>query len=1103
MKTVPSRMEVHAGSRRARFRRLLLIALWFHLTGLLPAAPLQFNRDIRPILSDNCFACHGPDSAARKAKLRLDHRGLALAGGKSGMPAVVPTDPGKSELIRRITSKDPEELMPPPKSGKQLTAAQIAMLKTWITEGAEYQGHWAFAPPAQVKPPDLSATGEAAGKPLHPIDAFIRARLQQEHLAFSLPAPPATLIRRVSLDLTGLPPTPAEVSAFERDCAIAADAAYAELVERLLSSPRFGEQMAARWLDLARYADTSGFQGDPLRTMWRWRDYVIDSFNHNKPFDRFTLEQIAGDLLPDATLETRLATGFHRNHRVNTEFGAIEEEWKVENVIDRVETFSATWLALTAGCGRCHDHKYDPISQREFYQLFAFFNHVPERGVYWDVFGADAVAFDPSVRAPRPAEAIKLRALEQKIAKAQSDLQRFENSVGSEFAAWENSGHQWDATASLPSNLVLHLPFDESFKATFGVRSNVTTSTRLSTNRLADGRSVILTNQATRTNLLRFGDTLRITAPRLGQFAPSPVGRAWQPAPGAPLMISSNVLDQPRATLAFWLGPGTSNGTVFTKMGRQKLHPLGISLVLTNARLKFTLAHEQFDFDGTMVPVELTTQQELPLHEWVHVAVVLDGTRNKPGPALFLNGRQVPVDLLHTSARGLPPFNNTQAFQLGGSASSPSPGWIDDFRIYDRALREAELQLLARLRDAAALGFPRAQRSPRQQEIATAFYRDFISPTYAAGRRDLEGLQAEKTSFEESLPLVMVMAEKPGLPTARVLYRGQYDAPREVVPAGVPSALGTLPPDSPPNRLGLARWLISPDNPLTARVFANRLWEQFFGIGLVRTSENLGSQSEPPSHPELLDWLSTEFVEHGWDIKALIKQMVSSAAYRQSSASYLPGSGNPHPGLARDPENRLLWRGPRFRLSAEIIRDQALAVSGLLQEEVGGPSVYPYLPGERPGPTPHRRSLYSFWQRTRFNPSMATFDAPSREACTVKRPRTNTPLQALALMNEVTYVEASRALAERMMKHASIPEARLRHGLELALGRAPQPDEMPVLTKMLEKHLAHFRADVPAAQKLIGQGITTPDPSLPAAELAAYAMVANALLNLDEFVTKP
>ena len=505
---------------------LLIPLMVFGLPGSLRAAPLQFNRDIRPILSDNCFACHGPDSAARKANLRLDHRELALAGGKSGHPALVPVEPGKSELLKRITSKDPDELMPPPKSGKQLTPAQMATLKTWIAEGAPYQGHWAFTPALRVAPPTVHGEEQAAGKPLEPIDAFVRARLEQEHLPYAAHAAPAALLRRLCLDLTGLPPTPDDVTAFEQQCregAAAASAAYEEWVTRLLNSPRFGENQAARWLDLARYADTSGFQGDPLRTMWRWRDYVIDSFNRNKRFDRFTLEQIAGDLLPDATLETRLATGFHRNHRVNTEFGAIEEEWKVENVIDRVETVSATWLALTVGCGRCHDHKYDPISQREFYQFFAFFNNVPERGVYWDVFGADAVAFEPSLRAPGTADAATLKVLEQKIEQAQDNLRRFDTSVASELVAWEDSGRRWETSLTLPANLILHLPFDESFKASYGVRSNVVTSARTSTNRLADGRFVVLTNQVTRTNFLSFAQALRIKEPGLGQFAPSPI----------------------------------------------------------------------------------------------------------------------------------------------------------------------------------------------------------------------------------------------------------------------------------------------------------------------------------------------------------------------------------------------------------------------------------------------------------------------------------------------------------------------------------------------------------------------------------------------------
>jgi len=1065
------------------------------------AAVIRFNQDVRPILTDNCFACHGPDSAARKGGLRLDHRPLALQGGKSGMPAVVPGQGGRSELIRRITTQDPEDHMPPAKSGKRLTARQVETLKQWINEGAEYQGHWAFVPPQRAELPE-GLPGSAAGRAVHPIDAFVRARLLQESLPFSPPASPSTLLRRVCLDLTGLPPTPPEVAAFEQAAEADFNAAYLERIERLLSSPRYGEQMAVRWLDLARYADTSGFQGDPLRTMWRWRDYVIDAFNRNKPFDRFTLEQIAGDLLPDATLETRLATAFHRNHRLNTEFGAIDEEWRVENVVDRIETVSATWLALTMGCGRCHDHKYDPISQREFYQFFAFFNHVPERGVYWDVFGADAVAFEPSLRAPLPAEAAKLAALEKKLAAAEVKLSRFEGSAVNEFIGWDKSGKRWSSVVAMPSNLVVHFPLDGSFKAEFGTRLTVNTTSRLVTNRLADGAVRVSTNQITRTNVLRFADALQIQAPRLAEFKPGPLGQAWRP--GTPLSISSNVLEQPKVTLALWLGPGASNGVILSKMGRQKLHPLGLSLSLTNARVRLELDHEQFDFDATMVPVLLTTVEALPLHGWTHVAVVLDGTRHKRGPRIFLNGKEAPTTLVHASSRGLPAFRNHQPLVVAGGEKDGFAGWLDDFRIYERALTEGEVELLARLREAAALALPAAQRSDAQQRMAEAFYRDFISPTCGAARQDVERLRAERAQFEETLPAVMVMKEKPGLPAARVLKRGQYDAPGETVGAGVPAALGVLPPEAPANRLGLGRWLVSPDNPLTARVFVNRLWEQFFGVGLVRTSENFGVQSEPPSHPELLDWLATEFVRLHWDVKAMVKLIVTSATYRQASLARLPKVAIPHPGQTRDPENRLLWHGPRFRLAAETIRDQALAVSGLLQEQVGGPSVTPYLPGERRSSSAelYRRSLYSFWQRTRFNPSLATFDATSREACTVKRPRTNTPLQALALLNEVTYVEAARRLAERMMQRASIPEARLRYGFELALAREPSDDELGILRGLLEQQLAHYRNDEAGARKLITLGASQPEPSLPPSELAAHTLVASALLNLDEFVTK-
>jgi hypothetical protein len=1079
---------------------------------------VEFNRDIRPILADHCFKCHGADSAARKADLRLDVREAALRGGKSGISALLPGQPEQSELIRRITTQDENDAMPPVKAGKRLSGAQVAKLREWIAGGAEYQAHWAFLPPRKTEPPRAgkpwgtasrhsTPTHPPAQSVLHPLDAFILARLAQEGLDPSPEADRGTLLRRVSFDLSGLPPTPEEVRAFQNDTA---PDAYEKWVDRLLATPRYGEHFAALWLDWARYADTSGFQGDPVRTMWRWRDYVIESFNANKPFDRFTLEQIAGDLLPDATLETRLATGFHRNHRFNTEFGSIEEEWMVENVVDRVETVSAAWLGLTLGCARCHDHKFDPVTQRDFYSFFAFFNNVPERGVFWDVFGEQIVAFEPNMRAPTPPDETQLRALQQSLTDAEAKLAEGSARIREELATWHPATRKWEDFVSLPNDLVLHLPFDDSFAATFGVRTNISKEVLLVTNQLVGGQTVV-TNTILHTNVTRFEETLRLDPSKHAGFAPGILGQALiADSTDPPLTLSTNLLDQPRATLAFWIRPETSNGIVVSKMGRQTLFPLGLSLSLTNARLHLELAHEQFDFDGTMVPVVHTTEVPLPMGQWSHVAVAFDGNRMRRGPVMFVNGAPAKVAERFASTRGLPGFANAEPLRLGGGDWR---GRIDDFRVYDRPLTEREVNLLARLPSAAALAVSTAQGTEPPAD-GIAFYRDFISPWAAQLRAEIDRRRAARDEFESKLPLVMVMAEKPTPATARVLNRGMYDQPREEVRAGVPLALGKLPPGAPPNRLGLARWLTAPDQPLTARVFVNRLWEQFFGIGLVRSSENLGAQAEPPSHPELLDWLAAEFAETGWDVKRMVKLIVMSGTYRQASAvSKSSVRGFPSHGIAtqsaadtvlRDSENRLLWRGPRFRLSAETIRDRALFVSGLLHEKVGGPSVTPYLPGQTPKESPdlYRRSLYSIWQRTRLNPSMAAFDAPSREACTIKRPRTNTPLQALALLNEVTYIEAARKLAERMMRHSSQTPVRLRRGFELALARLPDEREVSVLETLLVRQLAHFRADPAAADRLLAQGVSRPDAAWHPPELAAYAMVASALMNTDEFVTK-
>jgi hypothetical protein len=1073
---------------RAALGRLWAVAVLSVATACGGAEPLRFNRDIRPILSETCFSCHGADSAARKSELRLDLRDAALKGGKSDLPALVPGDLKTSELVRRITTADEEDVMPPRKAARQLAPAEIDTLKRWVAAGGEYEAHWAF-----IKPVKATVSNGTS----HPIDAFISQRLQQAGLKPSAEADKRTLIRRVSLDLTGLPPTPEEVAGFVAD---PRPDAYEKLVDRLLASPRYGEHLAVWWLDLARYADTSGFQGDPLRTMWRWRDYVIDSFNANKPFDQFTVEQIAGDLLPNATMEQRLATGFNRNHRFNTEFGSLEDEWMVENVIDRVEATSATWLGLTMGCARCHDHKFDPVSQRDFYKFFAFFNHMPERGVFWDVFGDQQLAFEPNMRAPLPADQPRLAALSEILAKAAETLRALDAGLAPEQAEWERAhpGRKVADFAEEPGNLVVHLPLAGSFAATFGVRSEISNRLETMTNTLAGGGFSVVTNEIAQTNLTEFEKVLSVVPGTGSRFVDDGQGPALEIGNRGPSLAVSNLLERPRVTLAMRVRPDSTNGILLGQSGQQPLFPLGLSLSLTNGHVRFELDHRSFDFDATMVPVVLTSEQAVTPGHWLHLAVVLDGNRMNRGPTLFLDGEAMEAEARFQSMRGLPEFGNDAPLRVGGDGNGPGlKGAVADLRIYDRALDDDEVRRLARWAEAGSLALDPELRTAGEAAEARAFYRDFVSPTHAAAAAELGAAERRRSDFERTLPLVMVMKEKPGLPTARMLSRGQYDQPGDTVVADVPAVFGGLTAGAPTNRLGLARWIVSPENPLTARVLVNRLWERFFGVGLVRTPENLGVQAEAPSHPELLDWLAVEMVAGHWDLKAIQKTILLSATYRQSSV-YSEASRR------LDPENRLLSHGARFRLGAEAIRDDALAVSGLLVERVGGPSVTPYLPGEKRGFSEdlYRRSVYSFWQRTRFNPSLASFDATARESCTVKRPRTNTPLQALALMNEVTYLEAARKLAERMMAVGGSPADRITRGFELVLDRPPTLRETKTLEKLLAGQLERFRGETGAAAALLRQGASPIDASLPASELAAYSLVASALLNTDEFVTR-
>ncbi len=960
----------------------------------LPAATLSFNRDIRPILSDRCFACHGPDAGARKSKLRLDLE-------SASRQAIVPGNAEQSELFKRITSTSQIKRMPPAYLGhKALTPEEIAKLKQWISEGARYESHWAFLPPQRPQVPP----GENA------IDFLVRRRLEREGLQLSAPAAPNTLLRRVTFDLTGLPPTPEQTAAFLSD-----PSSYSSAVDRLLASPRYAERMAIRWLEAARYADSNGYQSDGPRDMYRYRDWVLDAFRANMPFDQFTIEQLAGDLLPNPTLSQRIATAFHRNHSTSAEGGIVDEEFRVQYVADRAETTSTVFLGLTAGCACCHDHKYDPIRQKDFYQLFAFFNNVPEKGFVYD-FGNE----EPYIRAPYPEQQAKLDDYDRRIQAARRRLADLTPAADRAFAQWRNHlpAENWTIT----SGLQFHAPQTDSF----------------------DGK--------------RSADYGNSTA----QFS----------------------FHDPY-TFSAWIRPRSPDGAILSR-GEDYFEGQGHFLHLVQGKLRFHATYRWTD-----LAMRLETVDPLPMGEWQHVAVTYDGSMHASNVSIYVNGVKQKVKILFDQP--IWPFDTKEPFRVGAGGGRRFQGEIRDVRVYTRVLAPQEASVLAGTNETGR------QRMWFDELFAPAAWRQAQSA--------LQALEHERAGYFAKIPTVMVMVESETPRPAYVLRRGAYDAHGEEVRPDVPAFLPPLPPDVPRNRLALARWLVSKENPLTARVTVNRLWQMLFGTGLVKTVEDFGAQGEPPIHAELLDWLAVEFMDSGWDIRHILKTIVTSATYRQSS------QGSPAL-LQRDPENRLLARGPRVRLAPEMIRDQALFVSGLLVEKLGGPSVKPYQPAglwqelsgskgyvQDTGEGLYRRTLYSYWKRTVAPPGMITFDSPTRETCVVRESRTNTPLQALALMNDVTYVEAARKLAERLLKDEP-SDQRLNHAFEIVLARRPSTSETTLFNKALSHFSSYYRDHPQDAAQYLSAGESPRDTALPAADLAAWTAVSSLLLNLDETITK-
>lgn len=1027
----------------------LLSALAARDGGAAPAGgQLDYNRQIRPILSDKCFKCHGPDAGGRQAGLRLDRRDEALRPAESGERAIVPGKSAESELVRRIFSGDDDERMPPADEKKQLGDAEKELLKQWIDQGAPYQAHWAFVAPRR---PSLPAV-KAAAWPRNPVDYFLLARLEREGLQPSPEASRAALLRRLTLDLTGLPPTPAEIDAFVAD---ARPDAYERQVDRLLASPRYGERLALDWLDAARFADTHGYHIDSGRDMSRWREWVIASFNRNQPFDQFTIEQLAGDLLPEATLEQRIASGFHRNHMINFEGGAIPEEYHNAYVVDRVNTTGTVWLGMSVACTQCHDHKYDPLTQREFYQLYAFFYNVPENGL--DGNRGNAA---PLVRAPAAGEQRELDRLAAQIVQSRTELA----------APWpdvDRAQLEWESAAAAAAVVWQPLVPREL-------------SARGGTTLAVESDGAIVASGANPTS-----EVYTLAAP---------VELAQITALRLELLPDEKLSGK---------GPGRSgNGNVVLTSIRAHAQRAGGTVPW-----KFKAAAA--DFSQQDYPVAAAIDED-PRSGWA-----IDPEVGKPHAALFelAQPAAVPGGTLIVSLHFESQFAHHQPGRFRLSVTDSA-----------EPLRSRELPAEV----AQAMAVSRDRRSDEQRRALVSYFRSHVSPPARALADEIAKLAQARADFEARLPTAMVMAELPQPRETFVLVRGQYDKRGQKVTAAVPAFLPPLPRGAPANRLGLAQWLVDPAHPLVARVTVNRYWQMLFGTGLVKTAEEFGSQGEPPSHPELLDWLAVEFREgtnlphvagrrDGWNVKGLLKLLVTSAAYRQSSAV--------SPALrGKDPENRLLARGARFRLPAELIRDQALAASGLLDDAIGGRSVSPYQPPgiweelasredgknwtaqsyeQGHGRDLYRRTMYTFWKRTAPPPSLVTFDAPDREICTVRRSRTNTPLQALVLWNDPTYVEAARKLAERMLREGGGASAeRIAWAFRLATARRPGPREVAVLERLYQDQLARFRADAAAARKLLAVGESPCDERLDAAELAAWTIVASAILNLDETVTK-
>ncbi len=986
---------------------------------------IDFNRDIRPILSDNCYSCHGPDENQRQAGLRLDLQEPAHS------QAILPGEPDDSLLVERIIATETDSRMPPSESGKRLTANQIDLLKKWIAEGAVYDRHWSFVAPTKASTPESA----------NPIDHFVSQQLAEADMDFSPPASRITWLRRITLDLTGLPPTLAEIDAFVAD---RSDTAYTSVVDRLLASPAYGERMASDWLDVARYSDSYGYQVDRDRRVWPWRDWVIRAFNENKPFDQFLTEQLAGDLLPAAEEDQILATTFNRLHPQKVEGGSEPEEFRIEYVADRLQTVGTAFMGLTLECCRCHHHKFDPISQEEYYQLSAFFDNIDEAGLY--SYFTNSVP-TPTLSLPSPFEAEQLDVLSQAVEQAEQELE-----VIRQRQADQASDRWTDQRTGQESSFPIEPPI-----AYLDFESDIAAPNQAVDGRR--GRGVQLTGD----------DPIDL---QVGNFP------RWQPFSISLWMKATEHHD--RAVIFH-------RSRAWTDAGSR-----GYQLLLEDDHLSFSLVH-------FMPGNALTVQTSKPIRVglWTHVTVTYDGSSRADGVRLFVDGNQSELEVVRDQLTKQIMGGGNDHLSIGARFRDNGfrDGIVDDFRVFDRELSAIE----------ACQQFDSSATTKKWSldDVVEHFLKTDCPP-FQMQLAELQSRRESLFQLQDQIEEIMVMRELPWRRETFVLDRGRYDARLQRVVPGTPATLPTF-EDYPKNRLGLAQWLTSPRHPLTSRVTVNRIWQMLFGEGLVRTPEDFGRQGEVPTHPLLLDWLAVDLMENQWDIKRLIKSIALSRTYRQSSAPRIDSEGN-----IIDPENRLLARGPCYRWPAEILRDSALSISGLLVDQWGGPPVKTYELAEsfKPsfpeyGPGLYRRSLYTYWRRTAPAPAMIALDASKRDVCRVKRERTASPLASLVLINGTQFVEAARATAVRVLQsQPENAESTLVEMFRLSTSRPPSDREIQIVRQLFERQLAYFQQHPEQRSQYLSTGEFQVPEAIDPSRLAAFSVVANMLFNLDESITK-